>query len=70
MLPGDFSKEFTGLTGSTTYKYKAYATNNSCETSYGYGSEVEFTTLQLAALLHLVLRQVGLIIQEIGHTFC
>ncbi|HPG55614.1 MAG TPA: hypothetical protein PK641_04360, partial [Candidatus Enterocola sp.] len=41
---GAFSKEFTGLTGSTTYKYKAYATNNSCETSYGYGSEVEFTT--------------------------
>ncbi len=41
---GAFSKSFTGLTGSTTYKYKAYATNNSCESSYGYGAEESFTT--------------------------
>ncbi|NCC99109.1 MAG: hypothetical protein EOL95_05305 [Bacteroidia bacterium] len=41
---GTFSKSFTGLTSSTTYKYKAIASNNSCSSTYGYGAEESFTT--------------------------
>lgn len=44
-----FSQNFTGLQSGVTYKYKAYATNNSCSDSYGYGPEVSFTTTAIVS---------------------
>lgn len=39
-----FSQAFTDLQSGVTYKYKAFATNNACSGSYGYGAEESFTT--------------------------
>lgn len=39
---GDFSDTLTGLTGGTTYYYRAYATNT---IGTGYGDTVIFTTV-------------------------
>lgn len=40
---GNFSSAITGLTANTAYYVRAYATNN---TGTGYGSAIQFTTLQ------------------------
>jgi hypothetical protein len=45
---GEFSAAMTGLASSTTYNYRAYATNGS---GTGYGSAVSFTTTAAPAVL-------------------
>jgi len=44
---GDFSVNMTGLSDNTTYYVRAYATNS---VGTAYGSEVSFTTLEIATL--------------------
>ncbi len=45
--PGSFSSNITGLSPSTTYHVRAYATNS---TGTGYGSDLSFTTTATATI--------------------
>ena len=61
---GSFSSSITGLTGSTTYYVRAYATNNQ---GTSYGEEIFFTTTPKATVVTVPLLITNLV-TSIGYT--